>query len=338
MAQLPRLSDLQCAWLLLALCAGPALRTIPPPDVAPYACMHDDAFWNTLATLLGGVPPQEAAQARAVAELPAALGGLGLLSATRTAPAAYWAGWADALPVLRQRLPEFAETCARLLANGGGGAPSLQRAAEARALLQTEGWHTCPAWRDIVEGTRPPPMRDTGLGDWPHGWQSHASRTRTLYFREREFLPTLSPAACALVRSQSAPHAGAWLTAVPADPACTLQPQSMQVALRQRLRLPLCSDRCGPDPGCGGRVDALGDHALACPRTGLLARRAKVLERAWVRVAREAVGPEGQVVPQQWLAHTFWGTGLFLSGPGSCGPVPGGPVRPGGPVSVARSQ
>ena len=43
---------------------------------------------------------------------------------------------------------------------------------------------------------------------------------------------------------------------------------------------------------------------LACPRTGLLARRAKILERAWVRVAREAVGADGQVVPQQWLAHT----------------------------------
>ena len=51
-------------------------------------------------------------------------------------------------------------------------------------------------------------------------------------------------------------------------------------------------------------MDALGDHALACTRTGLIARRAKIVERAWVRVAREAVGPEGQVVPQQWLAHT----------------------------------
>jgi hypothetical protein len=29
-----------------------------------------------------------------------------------------------------------------------------------------------------------------------------------------------------------------------------------------------------------------------------------VLEQAWVRVAREAVGPEGRVVPQQWLART----------------------------------
>ena len=80
----------------------------------------------------------------------------------------------------------------------------------------------------------------------------------------------------------------------------------MQVALRRRLRLalPLCASRCGPNPGCGEMVDALGDHALACPRTGLLARRAKIVERAWVRVAREAVGAEGQVVPQQWLAHT----------------------------------
>ena len=83
-------------------------------------------------------------------------------------------------------------------------------------------------------------------------------------------------------------------------------PQSMQLALQRRLRLPLPLNphRCGPNPGCGGLVDGLGDHALACPRTGLLARRAKVVERAWLRVAREAVGPEGQVVPQQWLGHT----------------------------------
>ena len=80
----------------------------------------------------------------------------------------------------------------------------------------------------------------------------------------------------------------------------------MQVALRRRLRLalPLHSDRCGPSPGCGAQVDAVGDHALACPRSGLLARRAKIVERAWVRAAREAVGADGQVVPPQWLAHT----------------------------------
>ena len=49
-------------------------------------------------------------------------------------------------------------------------------------------------------------------------------------------------------------------------------------------------------PGCGRPLDPLGDHAVAC--------RAKIVEHAWVRVAREAIGPEGQVVPQQWLTLT----------------------------------
>ena len=36
---------------------------------------------------------------------------------------------------------------------------------------------------------------------------------------------------------------------------------------------------------------------VPCTRTGLIARGAKIVERAWVRVAQEAVGPDGQVVP-----------------------------------------
>ncbi|CAE7795550.1 unnamed protein product, partial [Symbiodinium sp. KB8] len=51
-------------------------------------------------------------------------------------------------------------------------------------------------------------------------------------------------------------------------------------------------------------VDVLGGHVVTCPLTGLLARCAKIVERAWVRVDREAVGAKGQVVPQQWLART----------------------------------
>ena len=121
-------------------------------------------------------------------------------------------------------------------------------------------------------------------------------------------LPSMSPASRAMLRSQAGPHAGAWLTAIPSDPYTSLAPDVMQITLRRKLRLPLplapatCGDRGAP--GCALRSDALGDHPLTCPRTGLLARRAKVVERAWCRVAREAVGPEGHVVPQQWLAHT----------------------------------
>ena len=56
--------------------------------------------------------------------------------------------------------------------------------------------------------------------------------------------------------------------------------------------------------GCGCEADVLGDHRVSCPRSGLLARRALAVEQAWVRVAREAVGPGGRVVPQQWLSRT----------------------------------
>ena len=79
----------------------------------------------------------------------------------------------------------------------------------------------------------------------------------------------------------------------------------MLLALRRRLRLPLPlgPGECGQSRhGCGRRLDAWSDHALACTRTGLLARRAKLVDRAWMVVCREAVGAEGHVVPQQWQA------------------------------------
>ena len=93
---LPHLPDLQCARSLPLMCAS-------------YARVHDDAIWATLRDCLGGVGEEDASHARGIASLPAALGGLVLRSAERTAPAAYWAAWADALVPLRDRLLEWAE-------------------------------------------------------------------------------------------------------------------------------------------------------------------------------------------------------------------------------------
>ena len=256
---LPQLPDLQCAWLLLALCASPranhALRTIPPPDVAAYAAAHDEAVWGTLRECLGGDGGEDADEqfARDLACLPASLGGLGLASAAHVAPAAYWAAWADALPVMAARLPAFAAACVAALQQGGAGAACLSHAASARTLLMTEGWDACPSWTAVAGGLRPDAEADTGLGEWPHGWQLHASRTRNSYYRDRVMLPSLTPDRRALLRSQSGPHSGAWLTAIPGEPATTLFPPVMQVALRRRLRLPLpiTARHCG-SPGCGG--------------------------------------------------------------------------------------
>ena len=65
-----------------------------------------------------------------------------------------------------------------------------------------------------------------------------------------------------------------------------------RTALRRRLRLPfnLHHAMCGGGghPGCRLPLDPYGDHLAACPRTGLLARRAGPIERAWTRVLREA--------------------------------------------------
>ena len=212
LTQLPQLPDLQCAWLLLLFCAAPRaqhlLRTVPPAIVA-YVRDHDEEVWRTLQDMLGGHTAdaeQSQRQARDIAFLPASLGGLGLMHAERLSPAAYWAAWADALPVLQQRCPEAAARCLQELRSGNqAAAPSLQAAAAA--------------------------------GE---------------------------------------------------DPATTLAPDLMHLALRRRMRLPLpiTRARCGGDgtPGCRALVDNLGDHAMACPRTGLLARRGFVLERAWIQV------------------------------------------------------
>ena len=43
----------------------------------------------------------------------------------------------------------------------------------------------CPAWVALTDNVPAPgPAREAGPGDWPHGWQFHASRTRTNYFRD----------------------------------------------------------------------------------------------------------------------------------------------------------
>ena len=312
--ELPLLPDLQCAWLLLAMCASPRadhlLRTLPPDLSASYARGHDDAVWRCLLKLLGeedDADPDVAA-ARRLALLPAQLGGLGLQCAERTAPAAYWAAWADALPVLRARRPDAAARClAELDAGPGAAAACLRAADEAGRALDAAGWRGRPSWPDVHNSLRPPQCDLPEPGERSQGWQHHGSRACSTHFRETELLPALPPPAQAMLRSQSGPHAAAWLGAIPGEAGSALPPDRMLLAMRRRLRLPLpiAPHRCGAHGhGCGAAVDAFGDHHAACPRTGLLARRAKPLEHAWVRIAREAVGPEGQVVPQQWLART----------------------------------
>ena len=109
---LPTLPDLQCAWLLLYFCAVPRanylLRCVPPSLCHRFALEHDEAIWRAFSSLLGEAHDGIAFTCRQIAQLPCRLGGLGLRSAVRTSPSAYWSAWADVLPTLRSRFPAIA--------------------------------------------------------------------------------------------------------------------------------------------------------------------------------------------------------------------------------------
>ena len=232
-----------------------------------------------------------------------------MTSARHTSAAAFWAGWADALAVLQSRAPAQVAIILNMLDSSSlPGSTTLRELQQSASTLDNEGWHRRPAWRDLAAGLRPPRAIDAEPGEWAQGWQYHSSLVRNNFLRETVVQPRLDRASLAVFRSQSGPRAGAWLTALPTEPGLQLKPLRMQIALRRRLRLPLplSSNICGGPgrPGCRGHVDVYGDHRAACPRSGLIQRRAKPVERAWIRVTREAVGPEGHVVPQRWLSHT----------------------------------
>jgi len=95
-----RLPTVQGSWLLLLFCAAPRanylLRTVPPTQVAAYAEAYDTRIMATMRTLLARTTEADAFAGQddlwtRQVSLPCRLGGMGLRSAQRVSPAAYWA-------------------------------------------------------------------------------------------------------------------------------------------------------------------------------------------------------------------------------------------------------
>ena len=297
LAELPVLPDPQCAWCILAMCAAPManhmLRTLPPDEVMPYARAHDAALWDALWRMLnhpGGTRTLKHAQR--LGSLPARLGGIGLRSAERTAPAAYWASWADALPTLRAKCPRVAETIIASL-NSTAAQGSVAAAQGALAAVQRAGYTSAPTWEHLAAGTAAPPAlaeeSEPEPGEWRHGWQHKAAQHVEAHYRETTVLPALRARGRAMLRSGAGPFAGAWLHAVPTTMETTMVPACWQVAMRRRLqvRLPMVAKHC-EGRRCRARLDSWGDHRASCMRAGRVQRRGAVLERAWMRVFVEA--------------------------------------------------
>ncbi|CAK0888856.1 unnamed protein product, partial [Prorocentrum cordatum] len=289
--RLCQVGDLQTAWLLLSMCANPRanfhLRTMAPEDTLEFATAHDEYMAAAVTDLLGNPADQLAAgqTAREVAQLPLCLGGLGLRCAARMAPAAWWASWADCLPMLRERAPALtADICWALDTGAAGLPPGLRQAAEARRQLALEGYET-PNWTALALGARPPPTHDREMGEWAHGWQFWAARARDDRARVGIMQRMQAPER-ALLRSQSGPCAGRVFTVLPTSEPMRVPPAELRVLLLRLLRLdlPFTAGACR----CRARLDSRGDHRAACPTAGVLKKRGAPLEKAAARICREA--------------------------------------------------
>eukprot|EP00439_Symbiodinium_sp_Y106_P020811 s2867_g2.t1 len=145
----------------------------------------------------------------------------GLQCAARTALAACWAAWADALPVLHARRRDAAARCLAELTQGPASAAACLRAAEeAGRLLDRTNWTGRPSWSDLLNNLRPAQCDLPELGKRCQGWQHHGSRACSSHFRETELLPAplaVGAACCSLAQP----------------------PDRMLITLWRRLRLPL---------------------------------------------------------------------------------------------------
>ena len=238
-----------------------------------------------MESVLGGIPRdgQQQETAHRLASLPMRLGGLGIRSAARMAPSAYWASWADALSMISGRLPGLADSIVENLVSGlvdRGCLAELQSAADS---LTRSGFVAQPGWRALRAGAVPPHPGTHEPGEWQHGWQYHASSSLEHHFQETVILAQSCAADQAHLRSHSGPGASSSMLGSPSSLEFKLEPQLFRTLVFERLRLPLdvTEARCE----CGGAVDLYGRHRAAC---GRLRTRAVGPERTLARVCREA--------------------------------------------------
>ena len=229
-----------------------------------FAESHDRAIARCLGRLPSGTDePFELSQLQARrAQLPLRYGGLGLRSAAPSRAAAYWASWADAMPVIGERHPRVLARMLMGLADprGASAAPSTRAAAQAEAALRLAGFHA-PPWTALADGLAT--GEASHFGDAARGWQQAACASLDQRALET-LLSDLDGASRALLLSQAGPGGSLALTALPTREEFTLQDDTFRCVLLRRLRLPLPLEARACR--CGGALDELGDHRAACPQ------------------------------------------------------------------------
>ena len=132
-----------------------------------------------------------------LASLPLRMGGLGLRSSIRHAPAAYWASWADALSMIHARHPRFARNIVQSLSvNVPSLGGCLGELAVCKGLLEHEGFADIPSWQSLLEGAGPPSVVDSNVAPWERGWQHHSTRSAFVAYPARRRNNRVAIATC----------------------------------------------------------------------------------------------------------------------------------------------
>ena len=111
-------------------------------------------MWQCLLNLIGQLPHQATWE---LGSLPLHLGGLGIRSASRTAHAAYWGGWADCLSTIRERHSNITEIMSEALSNPPATAVHLQGVVQ-QILFGNGGIHH-PGLEQSLVGVAPTTTR-----------------------------------------------------------------------------------------------------------------------------------------------------------------------------------
>ena len=330
---IPKLASLQASWLLLYFCAAPRfnhlLRTVSPSNMQDLARQHDDQLLGAFRQIFQ-IPSSDewhrqlhgiefdtwARQAR----LPLRFGGCGLRNSGRTSVAAYWASWADTLPVLLKRFPVQANRfLAALQAFEDGVAgqsldSSLGQAVMAGERLDLAGMTHRPDWPALARGARPAIAEDAEvcLGEWGHGWQYYGSDAMEKLERA-DLLQVLggpsrrrNAAAVGKARLYSCTgrFSSSWLTVCPTSDLTKMTDAYFRVAVLRRL-------------GIAARAfdgDPHGHTRLATVLEGRTHARHKAMIMAWKQVFFEAGGS----VPDRNIERVISNTNV---------PVPVGDMR-----------
>jgi hypothetical protein len=296
----PHLPAVQSAALLLRLCGlgklTHLLRSNAPPQTQGAARDFDTAVLHAYETL-AALDPLTSEQALQC-QLPLRLGGRGLRSQERLAPAAWVGSWAQCVAevALRTGLDSLLDLDSSPLPLAAACREALAALPPAPPGARQE--ETLPSWSDLARAPR-----------------AKAQRLLSKRLDEKNYnqlLSVLCEPEAARLRSCGGPLAGGWQLATPGQRAELLEDRDYEATARALLGQDLANPdgatcrnrrRTGARAGeaCGAPLCRKARHSYLCAVGGGFVSRTEAVERVWGRIHAECgYAVDTQVYEPSW--------------------------------------